>query len=164
MNKHCFKGGFTLIELLVVVLIIGILAAIALPQYNKAVRKARVSEAKVILKQLADAQDRYFLANGTSVPIYSSITDWNEVLDIEIPSSNDWTFVTDECIGDGVGGFGCVNCATPQWESGYEIKYYSPGYDYDILDGRFVCSSHEESICKGLGGTPVEETEYYILP
>ncbi len=58
------KKGFTLIELLVVVLIIGILSAIALPQYEKTVEKSRAAEGLVLVRAIADAEDRYLMANG----------------------------------------------------------------------------------------------------
>ncbi len=76
-------AGFTLIELLVVVLIIGILASVAMPQYNKAVEKSRATQALAILKSLYAAQETHYMANG------SYATSFDE-LDLSVP----WTGTT----------------------------------------------------------------------
>ncbi|WP_428075010.1 type IV pilin protein [Candidatus Avelusimicrobium luingense] len=73
--------AFTLIELLVVVLIIGILAAVAVPQYQKAVEKSKAVQAMTLLKTLGEAGQVYKMANG-NYP--ETLADF----DIEIPS---WT-------------------------------------------------------------------------
>ncbi len=79
------KRAFTLIELLVVVLIIGILAAIALPQYEKTVNKAKVAEALTVLSALVQAEEVYYLANG-------SYTEDMDNLGITVPTSKLYTY------------------------------------------------------------------------
>ncbi|MEK7656673.1 MAG: prepilin-type N-terminal cleavage/methylation domain-containing protein [Elusimicrobiota bacterium] len=76
------SAGFTLIELLVVVLIIGILASIAIPQYFKVVERARVAEAHTFISQLKQSQERYLARNGQYLTVTGDIA---TKLDIEFP-------------------------------------------------------------------------------
>ena len=94
--------AFTLIELLVVVLIIGILAAVALPQYQKAVWKSRFTQAKVLATAIAQAEEIYYMANG----IY---TEQFDELDVDIPA-------TTEPVSCGRDSYGTTSCtATFTW-------------------------------------------------
>ncbi|WP_428050293.1 type IV pilin protein [Candidatus Avelusimicrobium caledoniensis] len=79
------NNAFTLIELLVVVLIIGILAAVAVPQYQKAVEKSRAMQTLTLVKSLSDALESYYLANNDMPSSFDE-------LDVALPA--DWTGTT----------------------------------------------------------------------
>ena len=75
-------GGFTLIELLVVVLIIGVLTAVAISKYDKAVEKTRAGRITILVRAIADAEERYFMANGEYADDISG-------LDVQFPAGGD---------------------------------------------------------------------------
>ena len=93
-------NGFTLIELLVVVLIIGILSSVALPQYTKAVEKAKLTEPLTLMSSLSKAIDIYLLENGfgEEVNFVGSWYDGPSVeLDVDIKNSLDCSSGGDYC-------------------------------------------------------------------
>lgn len=146
------KKGFTLIELLVVVLIIGILAAIALPQYLKAVEKSRASEALSILGSFAAAADRARLASGNNTAP-SSVDE----LDIDFAdkngnkaTGNNWDSKFFNFAIYGGGSYGIVRASRGIDETGY--YFYS--LTKNIETGAICCSDGSMQMCAALGFTP----------
>ena len=92
-------GGFTLIELLVVVLVIGILAAMALPQYFKAVERARMAEAITIMDSVVKAQRRKFMQTNRYANVF-------EGLDVAPKGAKGGVYFTDGDPVTGAGGNG----------------------------------------------------------
>lgn len=91
------RKGFTLIELLIVVIVIGILATIAVPQFLNAVEKARISKAKNALGLIAKAQKMYRAENDTylataAIDGDSALSDYVELESVS--NDDDWSYAT----------------------------------------------------------------------
>ena len=127
--------AFTLIELLVVVLIIGILAAIALPQYRKAVDKAKLQEALIQGRALLEAEQLYVTANDT-------ITNDLDDLDISMPASS-WSCNNGTCSSS------VISNVVLQVNNYYGRKHLS-----------LMCEARDayaRQLCISLGGTDAME-------
>ena len=151
-----YSKGFTLIELLVVVLIIGILSAVALPQYQVAVAKSRYAEIETTVKTLKNELELYYLANGAYPGNGYTNTDWTAVrdsLNISFPGcSFSGTFLN------------CKNFRVDlyEWSNlslwGENLKNgYIQWLDYSARPGTQECTalrgdSVAAQVCKSMGG------------
>ena len=141
-------GGFTLVELLVVVLIIGILAAIGLPQYTKAVERARAVEAVTNLRALVTAEKVYQMSNGIAT---TDLTLLDLQLNGEINDGgkmvlSNFTYDVHN-IGDGQEGFEIVASRN---SNGNEVTDY---YIYYSYVGGYACvarNAQAKTICAAI--------------
>ena len=163
------KKGFTLLELLVVVLIIGILASIALPQYEMAVTKAKVASILPIMRRWKDALQEYKLQHGYYVDEDNGI--FPDGADLGVTWPSDWS---DGDCGDNLY---CNNdywsCSANEDVKGvycghaidnnnyFTIAMYEPDEPiYEDLRAMTTCEftgTEAEKVCKALGGKLLED-------
>ena len=152
-ENGCIKG-FTLIELLVVVLIIGILAAIALPQYEKAVMKSRYMKLITLVDTLAKAEETYYLANGGYTTDFEALAVMPSGCSLS-DSKSTCSYPWGKCVLSSVGRVACSDEKTLKNAHAY---YFQHGGDYASY-GRscFAFSGTRydkyEKLCKSLGAT-----------
>ena len=73
MNHTTRKKGFTLVEIMIVVVIIGLLAAMAIPAFNKVRLQSRIKAVTNNLRQLASAGQQYMLDKGVTQAVYTDL-------------------------------------------------------------------------------------------
>ena len=144
------QKAFTLIELLVVVLIIGVLAAIAFPQFQTAIDKSRYATLMPLAKSVANAQESYYMAAGNYSPDLA-------YLDVQLPTS---PLGSSAEIGDGTtveiserNGYDYVKLSKNDLENNYVIyQDNSVNFPGEIHCEALKGSARAKRLCETLGG------------
>ena len=145
-----FNKAFTLVELLVVVLIIGILAAIAVPQYQLAVDKTHLSKLQIQVKSIKSAFESYYLAHNEYPSSFATLDiDFPSTLQKKSYSDTEFYIFPDYYCGIGKGNTGSgpiIYCGM----NDYSFAYH---YDYNLKYNICVAANENERaqrVCKSL--------------
>ena len=154
------RRGFTLMELLVVVLIIGVLAAIAYPQYSRAVAKAKAIKVISLMSQINRSQELYYMNNALYAEDPNEL-DFTFPAGAELDSNGKWQYEDFSCklCADKYNGK-CIAIACTL-SNGRESLAFALYYYNSPHSDKFFCSSPiagtnteiVDPLCKSLGFT-----------
>lgn len=148
------KKGFTLIEVLVVVVIIAVLAAIALPQYMRAVEQTRTAEVLSVIRSVANAEEYYFLKNGK----YTSET---KRFTIDLPVTSKYEVTIDNTDGN----YNILGLHKEKGKTVQHFRFFMANINGAKHEGEFLClapvdNEDAKTICENLGAQPIGDYEY----
>ena len=178
-SKMRCKRGFTLIELLVVVLIIGILAAVAVPQYQVAVKKAQMTEYMMMVRAIVKAEEVYRLENGEYTNDLQKLSlSWPEKKGGCEFTTDEWCSFYECAAADVVYGV-CDDITNAQAgtkeTSKYRLRYTEhladaktkitgKGYFFKGDRGCQCQTAIDKKVCNSLGATQKVTKQWYRFP